>query len=55
VLEATYQAVLAPGVAVQPTLQYVIHPGGGIANPRDPDGARVRNATVFGLRAIARY
>ena len=55
VLEATYQVVLAAGVAVQPTVQYVIHPGGGIANPRDPDGARVRNATVFGLRAIARY
>jgi porin len=55
VLEATYQVVLGPGVAVQPTLQYVIHPGGGIANPRTPDGARVRNATVFGLRAIARY
>jgi porin len=55
VLEATYQAVLAPGIAVQPAVQYVIHPGGGIANPRDPDGKRVRNATVFGLRAITRY
>ena len=55
VLEATYQVVLGPGLAVQPTLQYVIHPGAGIAKPRDPDGARVRNATVFGLRAIARY
>jgi porin len=55
VLEATYQVVLGPGVAVQPTLQYVLHPGGGIANFRDPDGVRVRNATVIGLRAIARY
>ncbi|WP_050735901.1 carbohydrate porin [Methylobacterium sp. ARG-1] len=54
-LEATYQAVLAPGIALQPTLQYVVQPGGGIANPRDPDGKRVRNATVFGLRAITRY
>lgn len=54
-LEATYQAVLAPGIALQPTVQYVVHPGGGIANPRDPDGNRVRNATVFGLRAISRY
>ncbi|WP_279598875.1 carbohydrate porin [Methylobacterium sp. J-076] len=55
VLEATYQAVLAPGIAVQPTVQYVIHPGGGIANPRDPEGKRVRDATVLGLRAITRY
>lgn len=54
-LEATYQAVLAPGLALQPTVQHVIHPGGGIANPRDPDGRRVRNATVFGLRAITHY
>jgi porin len=54
-LEATYQAVLAPGIALQPTLQYVVHPGGGIANPREPDGKRVRNATVFGLRFITRY
>lgn len=54
-LEATYQAVLAPGLALQPTVQHVIHPGGGIANPRDPEGRRVRNATLFGLRAITRY
>ncbi|MGU3667224.1 carbohydrate porin [Methylobacterium sp. A49B] len=54
-LEATYQAVLAPGIALQPTVQYVAHPGGGITNPRDPDGQRIRNATVFGLRAITRY
>ncbi|MET3414875.1 hypothetical protein ABIC30_006077 [Methylobacterium sp. 1030] len=29
-LESTYQAVLAPGIAMQPTVQYVAHPGGGI-------------------------
>ena len=54
-VEATYQAVLAPGIALQPTIQYVVHPGGGIANPRDPDGKRVRNSTVLGLRFITRY
>jgi porin len=36
-------------------VQYIAHPGGGIANPRDPDGKRVRGAAVFGLRAITRY
>ena len=55
VIEATYQAVLAPGMALQPTIQYVFKPGGSIANPRDPDGSRIRNAAVFGLRATIRY
>ncbi len=47
--------MLAQGIALQPTVQYVVHPGGGIANPREADGKRVRNATVFGLRFITRY
>lgn len=55
VLEATYQAVVVPGFTVQPDVQYVVHPGGGIANPRDPNGARVRNAAVLGLRATVQY
>jgi porin len=55
VVEATYQAVLGPGLALQPSIQYVFKPGGGISNPRDPDGARIRNAAVFGLRATIRY
>lgn len=55
VLEATYQAVLGPGVTVQPDLQYVFRPGGGIANPRDANGARIRNALVLGLRGTIRY
>jgi len=53
-IQATYQAALAPGIALQPILQDVVHPGSGIAHPRDPDGKRVRTATVFGLRAITR-
>lgn len=55
VLEATYQAVLGPGVTIQPDLQYVFRPGGGIANPRDANGARIRNALVLGLRGTIRY
>ena len=55
VLEATYQAVLGPGVTVQPDFQYVFRPSGGIANPRDANGSRIRNAAVFGLRATIRY
>ena len=55
VLEATYQAVLGPGVTVQPDIQYIFRPGGGIANPRAPDAGRIRNAAVFGLRTTIRY
>lgn len=55
VLEVTYQAVIGPGVTIQPDFQYVFRPSGGIANPRDPNGARIRNAAVFGLRGIIRY
>lgn len=55
VIEATYQAVLGPGVTLQPDFQYVFRPSGGIANPRDPSGSRIRNAAVFGLRGIIRY
>ncbi|MCJ2068552.1 carbohydrate porin [Methylobacterium sp. J-030] len=54
-VEATYQAVLAPGVTVQPNLQYVFHPGGNIPDPRDDLGRRIRNATVVGLRATLTY
>ena len=53
--EATYQAVVVPGFTVQPDVQYIVHPGGGIANPRDPNGARIRNAAVLGARATIRY
>ena len=55
VIEATYQAVIGPGITIQPDFQYVFRPSGGIANPRDPNGARIRNAAVFGLRGIVRY
>lgn len=55
VLEATYQAVLGPGVTLQPDVQYIFRPSGGILNPRDPDAGRIRNAAVFGLRTTIRY
>lgn len=47
VLEATYQALVVPGFTVQPDVQYILRPGAGIANPRDPDGRRVKNALVL--------
>ncbi|KNY23735.1 carbohydrate porin [Methylobacterium sp. ARG-1] len=52
VLEATYQAVVVPGFTVQPDVQYVFHPGAGVAGP---DGRRLRNAAVLGVRATVQY
>lgn len=54
-IELTYQAQVVPGWTVQPDIQYVFDPGGGVANPRDPNGGRIRNALVFGVRTTIRY
>ncbi len=52
VIELTYQAEIVPGLTVQPDFQYVMRPGGGLA---DDSGRRLRNAAVFGLRATINY
>ncbi len=49
-VELTYQAVLTPFLTVQPDLQYVWTPGGGVPNPLDP-ARRVGNETILGLRS----
>nr|WP_210261029.1 carbohydrate porin [Enterovirga sp. DB1703] len=55
VLEATYQAQIVPGWTVQPDFQYIRRPGAGMADPRSPTGAAVKDAAVFGLRSSIRY
>lgn len=56
VIEATYSAQIVPGWTVQPNLQYISRPGGGLADPLDPAGVRpVRDAVVVGLRTTLRY
>ena len=55
-LQATYNIQIAPGLNIQPNIQYVIHPGGHIADPNDPLGVRaLRNALVVGLRTNIKY
>ncbi len=49
VLELSYQAQVAPWWVVQPALQYVFNPGGGIPNPNQPD-KRIGDAFILGLR-----
>ena len=54
VLELSYQVQALPWLQVQPDFQYVITPGGGIANPNRP-GQLVGSAAVFGLRIVAAF
>ena len=54
--EATYAVRVREGFLIQPNVQYVFHPGGGIADPRDPLGAhRAPNAVVIGFRTTIQY
>jgi porin len=48
-VELTYQYQLRPWWQVQPDLQYVFDPGGGIADPNQPNN-RVKNELVLGVR-----
>jgi porin len=48
-LEATYQYQVMPWWQIQPDVQYVFNPGGGIVNPNNPT-QRIKNEWVIGLR-----
>jgi porin len=53
-LEITYQYEVTPWWQLQPDLQYVFNPGGGIANPNAPSH-RVGNELVLGLRTNIQF
>jgi porin len=48
-LEITYQYQVTPAIQVQPDVQYVFNPGGGVLNP-DGSGATIKNELVLGVR-----
>jgi porin len=52
VIEMTYQAQLAKWWTLQPDLQYIIQPGGGVLNP---DGNLRPNAWVIGVRSVLNF
>lgn len=55
-IELTYQWVLQEGWFIQPDLQYIIHPGGNIANPAIPGATSpIPNALVIGTRFVAHF
>lgn len=53
-IELTYQLQLAPWWIVQPDLQYVFNPGGGIPDPNDPPKV-IGNELVLGFRTIVTF
>jgi porin len=56
IIELTYKMKLAPNRWLQPTVQYIVHPGGHIPDPNDPKRAlAIRNALVIGLRTQVRF
>ncbi|MFA6264223.1 MAG: carbohydrate porin [Pseudolabrys sp.] len=55
VFEVSYAAQLAPWWTLQPDLQYIVHPGGNVADPDDPNGAAVKNAFVAGMRSTIKF
>ena len=54
VIEATYQAQIAPWWQVQPDVQYVLSPGGGVPDPDRP-GHRIGDALVIGARSVVTF
>jgi porin len=52
--ELTYQAHVLPWLNVQPDLQYVVHPGGGMLDPNDPSH-NLRNGLVIGARVSTTF
>jgi porin len=51
-VEVTYQAKLTPWWTLQPDLQYIIRPNGGVLNG---DGSVRQNAWVVGLRSVVSF
>lgn len=51
-VEMIYQAQLAPWWMLQPELQYIVRPGGGVLNS---DGSLRQNAWVIALRSALNF
>lgn len=53
-IELTYQAQVAGWWVLQPDLQYVINPGGGLPNPLEPSKP-IGNELVLGIRSVVTF
>lgn len=56
VIELSYRIQLARDWSMQPDLQYIVHPGGNVANPYVPGGVTpIPNAFVLGWRRQLKF
>jgi porin len=56
VVELNYAIQMAPWWTLQPDIQYVVHPGGDVADPADASGtSAIPNAWVVGLRTTITF
>jgi porin len=53
-VELTYQFNIARWWTLQPDLQYIVNPGGGIPDPQAPT-IRIKNALIGGVRTIITF
>jgi len=53
-VELTYQAQATPWLVLQPDVQFVVHPGGGIADPEDGSHL-LGDEVVAGIRAVTSF
>jgi porin len=53
-IELTYQAQITNWLIMQPDLQYVFNPGGGVPDPNDTT-QNLQNEFIAGLRAIVTF
>jgi porin len=53
-MEITYQAAIAPWWQVQPSVQFVLSPGGGVPDPLDA-ARRLPDAVISGLRTTVTF
>jgi len=53
-LEATYQYQVTPWWQIQPDVQYVFNPGGGIVDPNNPT-QKIKNEAVLGVRTTITF
>ena len=53
--EFNYQAQVVPGMQIDFDVQRIFHPGGNVANPNDPAGGPIKDATVLTLHTLIKY
>ncbi len=53
-VEVTYQAQVTGWLVVQPDLQYVNNPGGGVLHPNDPT-QKLRTEIIAGARTVVTF